>query len=123
MKKELDIFEDDEETLEDKLYNVRQKILALTELSKKYSTQLLEDFKTKKVRRGSRFKISLRQTLKVTSPEAAKKWAEERNCMDIDTAKAMRLIRREFTVPEGFAINQTEFLSMSRSHDVVEDED
>lgn len=112
-KKQVALEEIFEESLEDKLYNVRKDILALQALSKKYATQLLESLKESGLRRGERFKISLRQTLKVTENETAFKWAAERNCIDINTSKAMRLIRREFEVPEGFEVQSTEYLSMT----------
>lgn len=117
-----EIFED--ESPEEKLYKVRQDILVLTALSKSLAVKVLESLKEKGTKRGGRFKISLRQTLRVTDHDTAFKWAAERNVMDINTTKAMRLIRREFVVPEGFAVQQTEYLSMrtARNDETNEDE-
>lgn len=123
-KKQIALEEIFEDSLEDRLYNIRQEILELTALSKRYGAKLLEELKAKGTKRGDRFKISLRQTLKVTDTDAAFKWAAERNVMDINTSKAMRLIRREFVIPEGFAVQQTEYLSMrtARNDETNEDE-
>lgn len=113
-----DIFDDDEETLEDKLYAVRKEIASLTELSKRYANQLMEDMLTKGQRRTSRFKIAIRKTLLVVEPDTAFKWAAERNCIDINTTKAMQLIRRELEIPDGFTVQQTEYLtSAGRQHE------
>lgn len=109
-KKSADVFE---ESLEDRLYDVRTQINHLKLLADKYSAQLLTKMIESGQRRGERFKIAQRQTLKVTEPETAFKWAAERNCIDVNTTKAMQLIRRQFTVPEGFTIQTTEYLTAS----------
>lgn len=108
------VFEDDEVTLEDQLFNVRRGIAELTDLSKKLSAQLLEDMISKGQTRSEKFRISVRKTLRVTDPDTAFKWAAERNCIDVNTTKAMQLIRRELHVPEGFNIQETNYLTAAR---------
>lgn len=108
------VFEDDEITLEEQLYNVRKDIAVLTDLSKKLSDQLLEDMLSKHQTRTDKFRISVRKTLRVTDPDTAFKWAAERNCIDVNTTKAMQLIRRELHVPEGFNIQETNYLTAAR---------
>lgn len=56
------------------------------------------------------FYRSLRQTLKVTDINAAMVWAQDKNVLKIDTAKAMKLIKREFEVPAFFAVKEVEYL-------------
>lgn len=104
-----------EDSIEDKLYNIRKDIAVLTELSKRYAAELLEDMRKNGLRRSEKFKISLRQTLRITDPDTAYKWGEEHNCINVDTSKAMKLIRREFTVPAGFEVQSTEYLSTRRA--------
>lgn len=111
-KKKLTL-EDLEPSLEDKLYSVRQEISQLTLLSKKYAHQLMEDMLEHGQRRGKRFKVALRQSLKIVESDTAFKWAAERNCITVDSKKAMQLIRREFTVPEGFEIQSTQYLTLA----------
>lgn len=108
------VFENDEITLEDQLFNVRRDIAELTDLSKKLSAQLLEDMISKGQTRSEKFRISVRKTLRVTDPDTAFKWAAERNCIDVNTTKAMQLIRRELHVPDGFNIQETNYLTAAR---------
>lgn len=111
-KKEV-VFENDDFTLEEQLYAVRKDIAELTELSKKLSAQLMEDMLDRGQTRTEKFRISVRKTLRITEQETAFKWAAERNCIDVNTTKAMQLIRRELHIPAGFSVQETRYLSAS----------
>lgn len=108
------VFETDELTLEDQLYNVRRDIAELTDLSKKLAAQLLEDMLAKHQTRTDKFRVSVRKTLRITDPDIAFKWAAERHCIDVNTTKAMQLIRRELHIPDGFNIQETNYLTAAR---------
>lgn len=51
---------------------------------------------------GTSFTRSHRETLKVVDEEKARAWAEEHYCLKIDTAKAMKILRRELKMPKFF---------------------
>jgi hypothetical protein len=122
-KPKVEVFETDEQTLEERLYAIRKDIAELTEIAKKMSTQLMEDMIAKGQRRSDYFRIAVRKTLRVTDQDTAFKWAAERNCIDVNTTKAMQLIRRELRVPEGFNVHETSYLTAAgRQHETDSDD-
>lgn len=98
---------------EDNLYDVRKQMSELREIEKKLVREVMEDFTTSGKRRGDHFTVAQKQTLKVVEPEAAFTWAAERGCITVDTTKAMKILRREFEIPEFFEIRKTDYLRMA----------
>lgn len=72
---------------------------------------------------GTSFTRSHRETLKVVDEAAAKNWAETHYCMKIDTAKAMKILRRELEMPECFERKiGADYLTVKKVGDDTEEE-
>lgn len=108
---------------EEKLYDVRKQMSALREVEKKLAFQVLNTMLETKQRRGDRFMVAVKQTLRVAEPELAFKWAAERNCISVDTTKAMRILRREFTIPDFFEVHKTNYLRLAGRPEEINDGD
>ncbi len=102
------------------LYEVQSEIHALQEQEKKLKDKLLKNLKQQHVKSvkledGTVFTIAERQSLKVKAGEedAAQLWAEDNYCMKIDTAKALKILRRTLKkLPSCFSIASTEYLTI-----------
>lgn len=70
--------------------------------------------KSVKLEDGSVFTRSTRSTLKVKDPTKAWIWAEEHTSLKIDTAKAMKILRRELKLPKFFEKVDTEYLTVRK---------
>lgn len=67
---------------------------------------------------GTSFTRSHRETLKVKDAKKAQEWAEENNCIKIDTTKAMKILRRELKLPKFFTREIGEdYLSIRRKNE------
>lgn len=104
-------------TPEQELYEIRKTMSAMRDREKVLAKQVFQEFMENGQRRGEHFVVSVKQTLKVTEPEMAFSWAAERNCLVVDTTKAMAILRREFQTPDFFEIRKTEYLRMAGSND------
>lgn len=101
---------------EEALYQVRKEMSVLRDLEKKLAHEVMDEFTMSGKRRGTHFSIAQKQTLKVVEPELAFQWAAERNCIAVDTSKAMKILRREFEIPECFEIRKTDYLRIGGEH-------
>lgn len=97
------------------MQGVRKDITEATERYKQASDMLLTMLKVNNKKREGIFTIATRQTLKIVNESQALAWAREKSVFKIDTAKAMRVIRRQLEMPEGFKIEQTEYISTAGS--------
>lgn len=106
-------------SVEEQLYDVRKQMSALRDIEKKLAHEVMDEFMLSGRRRGDRFTIAQKQTLRVVEPELAFQWAAERNCIAVDTTKAMKILRREFEIPECFDIRKTDYLRIAGQHDEI----
>lgn len=97
----------------DHMAKLRAERLAIESLYKMLSEQLLKVLKEEGRQREGIFIIKEKQTLKITDDAKAVEWAQDKNVYKIDTAKAMRVIRRQLEIPEGFKIEKTNYISVS----------
>lgn len=107
-------------TVATELYAIQEQRLALQEQEEKLRAKLLKNLKAQHVKSvkledGTVFTIAERQTLRVTEGDEALLWAEDNYAMKIDTAKALKLLRRSLKkVPKFFKITSSEYLTVRR---------
>lgn len=114
---------DQEAPPEAALYAIRKQMSDLRVVEKKLARQVLDGLLMKGKRRGDYFIVTPKQTLKISDPELAFQWAAQHNCIDVNTVKAMSIIRREFTVPAGFDIQKTDYLRMAGQNETNSGDD
>jgi len=110
---------------------VQAEISALQEREKKLKTALLTNLKKQGVKSirladGSSYTIAERQVLKVKAGEedAAQLWAEDNYCMKIDTAKALKIVRRSLKKPpKFFVVGSTEYLTVRKAGEKLTDKE
>lgn len=102
---------------EEELYQIRKTMSAMRDREKVLTKQVYETMRENGQRRGDHFIVAMKQTLKVTEPEMAFAWAAERNCITVDTTKALKILRREFTIPAFFELRKTEYLRLAGEND------
>lgn len=94
-------------TLATELHTIQGQIEFLQERESELKNELLANLKSQgvtflKLENGVTYTRSHRETLKIKDEAAATKWAQEHNCMKIDTGKAMKILRRELKMPKFF---------------------
>lgn len=93
------------------LHEVRRSKNELLAVEKKLSAQLKA-----RIKEGDKsqdiFAIETARTLKITDREKAVAWAQEKyaHIITVDTKAAKTILSREFSLPDGFAIEDTERL-------------
>jgi hypothetical protein len=94
-------------TIATELYAVQEQREIIEAREKELKDALLASLKTQgvsfvRLENGTSFTRSHRETLKVKDEAKAVAWAEKNYCMKIDTAKAMKILRRELKMPSFF---------------------
>lgn len=113
-------------TLAASLYTVQEQIAFLKEREDELKDQLVANLKEQGVSfvrldDGTTFTRSHRETLKAKDENKARAWAEENNCLKIDTTKAMKILRRELKMPKFFTrVVGDDYLTVKRG---AEDEE
>lgn len=114
-------------TIATELFAVQEQKAVIEAREKELKDTLLASLKAQgvgfvRLDNGTSFTRSHRETLKVKDEEKARKWAEDHNCLKIDNAKAMRILRRELKLPKFFTrVIGEDYLSV-RKKEQQEDE-
>ncbi len=107
-------------TIANQLQIVQNTLKALEVEEKKLKEVLLESLKKQgvksvKLENGTQFIRAEKQTLTVKPgfEEEVQLWSEDFNCMKLDTAKALKILRRSLKKPPKWAaIRETEYLTI-----------
>lgn len=89
---------------------------------KKLRDQLLDNMKkqgvkTVKLDDGTLYVRATRSTITVVDDKAADEWAKQNNCLKVDTAKALKIVRlRQEDLPKFFKQSDTEFLTIKTNN-------
>lgn len=110
-------------TVATELHAVQGQIEFLQERETELKTALLENMQTQgvtfvKLEDGTTYTRSHRETLKAKDEEKARVWAEENNCLKLDTTKAMKILRRELKMPKFFTrVIGDDYLTVKHGHE------
>lgn len=116
-------------TVATQLYAIQEQRIALQEEEEKLREKLLKNLKAQHVKSvkledGTVFTIAERQTLTVVGvfSDKAQLWAEDNYAMKIDTAKALKILRRSLKkMPKFFSVKSSEYLTVRRANDKSND--
>lgn len=116
-------------TIATELFAVLEEKKAIEEREEALKEQLLKSLRDQgvgfvRLNDGTSFRRSHRETLKVVDESGAKEWAENNYCMKIDTAKAMKILRRDLApLPEFFTRKIGEdYLTVKKAGESEDDE-
>lgn len=116
-------------TTAEKLHSLQLQMAGLKKLEDELRGELFTNLKKQGIKSvqledGTRFTISERQTLKAAfnKDKEAMAWAEESFCVKVDTAKALKMLRRSLQpLPNFFTVSTSEYLTVRRKGEVEED--